>query len=112
MSTRTPVTVEIGRQTTIVLRFWTDSIKDTEVDVSTRTFASEIRDEPGGALLATFTVDATDAADGEVRLVLDETASADLTVGRAVFDVKQVIGGVTTTLVPWRSCVIREVVTE
>jgi hypothetical protein len=65
------------------------------MDITGETFTSEIRSEPdqGAALIATFTVTVTDAAEGIITLVLDDSVTDDITVDSGFMDIKRVSGG-------------------
>jgi hypothetical protein len=65
-------------------------------NISTSSFASEIRSEPNSdsPLLATWTVAfLTDGTDGKLLLSLDEVASAQITALSGYMDVKRTFAG-------------------
>lgn len=67
------------------------------VDVSTRTFTAQLRSTPAGAVVASFVIDMTSAATGEVGYSLADTVTDDLG-GQYVWDFQQDTGGVIRTL--------------
>jgi hypothetical protein len=79
------------------------------VDVSTRTYTAQIRATADSTtVIATFTVDMTDAATGIVVLRLADTVTDDLG-GVYVWDLQQDTGGVIRTLVGGTFSVIDDV---
>jgi len=59
------------------------------VDLTGCAFACELRDYPGGNLLATPTVTAVDLANGKLRITIPKTATSTLTPQKmVVMDVK------------------------
>lgn len=68
------------------------------VDVSTRTYTAQIRSAADSTtVVATFAIDMTNAASGEVTYTLADTVTDDMS-GPYVWDFQQVVAGVTRTL--------------
>lgn len=67
------------------------------VDVSSRTYTAQVRQTKDGEVVASMTVDMTDAASGEVTYSIADTATADM-VGDYVWDFQQSTSGVIRTL--------------
>lgn len=79
------------------------------VDVSTRTFTAQLRQTPAGDVVATFSIDMTAAASGEVGYSLADTITEDL-AGSYVWDFQQeTAGGVIRTLMGGKFEVIPDV---
>lgn len=84
----------------IPLRWYTDRTRTTGLNVSARTYASKIKDQVGGSVLATATVDTTYASEGLVYIVYSATDTAALPLtGSPVFDIQETNGTDVTTLV-------------
>lgn len=83
-------------------------------DVSSYTFAAEIREERDGdsELVATWTIDDTDANVGRVVLSLDNSDTADITVTDGWTDMMKTVGGVTTPVFDPIPVVITNPVTQ
>lgn len=80
----------------IVHKARTNTIEvDLGIDVTGDTFSSEIRveDDHTSTLIATWTVTVTDAANGVLTLVLDNTVTAAITVDSGFMDLKRTTGG-------------------
>jgi hypothetical protein len=67
------------------------------VDVSARTFTAQLRSTPDGTVVASFSIDMTSAASGEVGYSLADTTTDDLS-GSYVWDFQQDTAGVVRTL--------------
>lgn len=82
-----PVVVHKGRTNIISVNLG--------IDVTGDTFSSEIRSEPDvdSQLLATWVVTVEDASTGELKLVLDDLFSGQVTVSSGYMDIKRVTGG-------------------
>ena len=68
---------------------------DLGIDVTGDTITSEIRAEADhtSLLLATWTVTATDAANGILTLTLDNVITEQITVDSGYMDIKRVVSG-------------------
>lgn len=79
------------------------------VDVSARTFTAQVRSAADSTtVVATFTIDMTDAASGVVGYSLADTVTDDMS-GPYVWDFQQVVGGVTRTLMGGSFSVVPDV---
>lgn len=67
------------------------------VDVSARTYASQVRSTPDGAIVVAMTIDMSSAASGEVGYSIADADTADMS-GQYVWDFQQTTGGVIRTL--------------
>lgn len=67
------------------------------VDVSTRTYTAQVRSTPDGDVVATFSIDMSSAASGEVGYTLADTVTAEMS-GQYVWDFQQTTSGVIRTL--------------
>lgn len=67
------------------------------VDVSSRTYAAQVRRTKDGAVVATFSIDMSSAEDGEVGYSIADTVTAVMS-GSYVWDFQQTVGGVVRTL--------------
>ncbi len=91
-----PLVILTGDTRQVTLRFVEDG---DPVNLVGRTFLSQIRTAAGDPdPLATFTIDATDAATGVIRLSLSAAVTGGLQPGNAVWDVQETYSGVVTTL--------------
>jgi hypothetical protein len=69
------------------------------INVSARTFASQLRRYPDTSVIAaTFGVDMTNAATGVVVFTLADTVTSTLDAGPYVYDVQQTDSGTVTTM--------------
>jgi hypothetical protein len=69
------------------------------INVSARTFASQLRRYPDTSVIAaTFGVDMTNAATGIVVFTLADTVTSTLDAGPYVYDVQQTDSGTVTTM--------------
>ena len=66
-------------------------------DVSSRTYAAQVRSTPDGAVVASMSIDMSSAASGEVGYSLADTITADMS-GQYVWDFQQTTSGVIRTL--------------
>lgn len=106
-----PLDIEIftGETVTITLRIKESGVP---IDVSTRTYAAQVRQMPKSTtILATFSVDMTNAATGVVVLTLSAATTAALDVTHAVWDVKETNAGVVSR-VHGGQAVIKQMVTR
>jgi hypothetical protein len=79
------------------------------VDVSSRTYTAQVRSSADSTtVVATFSVDMTDAATGVVVLRLADTVTDDLS-GTYVWDLQQDTAGVIRTLVGGSFAVLKDV---
>jgi hypothetical protein len=78
------------------------------VDVSTRTYTAQVRASADGAVIASMTIDMTDAATGVVAYSLPDTTTDDLS-GAYVWDFQQDTGGVIRTLMGGSFVVLKDV---
>lgn len=78
------------------------------VDVSARTFTAQVRSTPDGTVVASMTIDMTDAATGIVAYSLPDTTTDDLS-GAYVWDFQQSTGGVIRTLMGGSFVVLKDV---
>lgn len=78
------------------------------VDVSARTFTAQLRASADGAVVASFTIDMTDAATGIVGYSLADTTTDDL-AGAYVWDFQQDTAGVIRTLMGGSFVVLKDV---
>lgn len=67
------------------------------VDVSARTYTAQLRSTPDGTVVASFTIDMSEAASGVVGYSLPDTTTDDLS-GAYVWDFQQSSAGVIRTL--------------
>lgn len=78
-------------------------------DVSARTYTAQVRASANAStVIATFSVDMTDAADGVIVLRLADTVTADLG-GSYVWDLQQDAGGVIRTILGGSFVVVPDV---
>lgn len=89
------------------------SIKDSTnspVDLSTSVFASQIRyNRDDIAIAASFTCTVTNAAAGQVTIVLSATSSAALEDGIAYWDLQRTVGGEVSTVVAGKCTILADV---
>jgi hypothetical protein len=78
------------------------------VDVSARTYTAQLRASADGAVVATFSIDMTSAASGEVGYSLADTTTDDL-AGGYVWDFQQDSAGVIRTLMGGSFTVLKDV---
>jgi len=67
------------------------------VDVSSRTYAAQVRSTPDGDVVVSMTIDMSSAASGEVGYSIADTDTADMS-GQYVWDFQQTSAGVIRTL--------------
>jgi len=79
------------------------------VDVSDRTFKSQIKIDYDSEPIVEFTVDDDDAADGVLRFILSSEQTTSLDEGVYVYDVQTVKENVTFTFLAGRVVVVPEV---
>jgi hypothetical protein len=77
-------------------------------DVSARTYTAQVRSTPDGAVIASMTVDMSNAATGVVGYALEDTVTAGL-AGSYVWDFQQDVGGVIRTLMGGSFVVLKDV---
>ena len=79
------------------------------VDVSDRTYTAQLRRSPDGDVVEDFGIDMTDAAAGDVGVILTDAVTADLD-GSYVWDFQQeTAGGVVRTLAGGQFTVTKDV---
>lgn len=78
------------------------------VDVSARTYTAQVRSTPDGTVVASMTIDMTDAATGIVAYSLPDTTTDDLD-GAYVWDFQQDTAGVIRTLMGGSFVVLKDV---
>lgn len=78
------------------------------VDVSARTYTAQVRRTADGAIVASFSIDMTAAASGEVGYSLADTTTDDLS-GEYVWDFQQSVAGVVRTLMGGKFVVYADV---
>lgn len=71
------------------------------VDVSARTFTGQVRRTANGAVVASMTIDTTDAATGVIGYAIDDSVTATMS-GEYVWDFQQSVGGSVRTLMGGR----------
>lgn len=81
------VIVQKGRTTTVTVNLG--------MNVTGDTFKSEIRTEPDqdSVLIATWTVQVTNASAGTLKLTLDDTVTGKITYSAGYMDLKRTSGG-------------------
>lgn len=80
------------------------------VNVTGRSYASQIRQTPSSpVVLATFSVDMSDAANGVVVLSLSPAITSTLKPMKVVFDVQETNAGVVTTIATRKAVVVQDV---
>ena len=67
------------------------------VDVSARTYTAQVRRTKDGDVVASMTIDTTNAASGEIGYSIADTVTDDMS-GEYVWDFQQSSGGVVRTL--------------
>lgn len=78
------------------------------VNVSTRTYAAQVRRTKGGAVVAQMTIDMAAAASGDVGYAITDVVTADMS-GDYVWDFQQTNGGVVRTLMGGKFTVDQDV---
>lgn len=79
------------------------------VDVSARTYTAQVRPSADSTTVtATFSIDMSNAASGEVGYSIADTVTDDM-LGGYVWDFQQVVGGVTRTLMGGSFVVVADV---
>ena len=63
--------------------------EDEIVDISDRSYASQIRETPEGEIIKEFAVDMSDATDGVVRFTLTPEETTEIATGTYLYDVQQ-----------------------
>lgn len=105
----TPQDIEIITGDTLII---TVRVKynGSPVDVSGRSYASQIRQTPSSTqVLATFSVDMASASNGIVTLTLPPSVTSTLKPMKVVFDVQETNAGVVTTIVTRKAVVVQDV---
>lgn len=71
---------------------------DVAINLTGRTFAAQIKDTIGGTLIASFTIDTTNAATGVLVLTIPAATTSAWTWQTARWDLQETEGAVITTL--------------
>jgi hypothetical protein len=107
-----PLRVERTRLFEFTMRFWEDTERTQAEDVSGNVYRSEMRTAVnGGDLIATMTVDMTNAATGAVRFWISGVVTTDIVVDAVWVDVLQDLGSENITKMEPRQILVVDVVT-
>jgi hypothetical protein len=102
------LTVTRGDTLTLVVVMTTDGV--TALNVSTRTYAAQVRKSVDAALAsATFTCTVTDGPNGEVTCALPASATALLSPGGYVWDLQESAGSAVATVLSGSVTVVADV---
>lgn len=88
--------------------FQDDGDPPAAIDVSTRTFSAQVRSTPDGEVVASMSIDMTDAATGAVGYAI-ANADTDELSGEYVWDFQQSVGGSVRTLMGGKFVVYADV---
>ena len=102
------LTIEQG--TTFERTITIKDASDVAVDISTDSFAGQIRKRPqSGTVEASFTFTITDGANGEVTATISATDTAAMDTGDFVYDIEWTSGSKVTRLLEGTASVTAEV---
>lgn len=102
------LTIEQG--TTFERTITIKDASDVAVDISTDSFAGQIRKRPqSGTVEASFTFTVTDGANGEVTATISATDTAAMDTGDFVYDIEWTSGSKVTRLLEGTASVTAEV---
>jgi hypothetical protein len=102
------LTITRGDTETLVVTITTDG--STAVDITGRTYASQIRSQQDSTTIkASFTCTVTDGANGQVTCVLSATSSAALSAGLYFWDLQETASGVVSTILSGNVTVLADV---
>ena len=102
------LTITRGDTETLVVTITTDG--STAVDITGRTYASQIRSQQDSTTIkASFTCTVTSGAAGEVTCVLSSTSSAALSAGLYFWDLQETASGVVSTILAGTVTVLADV---
>ncbi|MGL5936369.1 MAG: hypothetical protein ACRCZI_12210 [Cetobacterium sp.] len=91
-----------GDTLTLTLTFRVQATQ-APIDLTGRTFAAQVRDREGSStLIASFSIDTTNAATGVLVLSIPAATTATWAWTHAVWDLQQTVGSVVQTLVAGR----------
>ncbi len=97
-----------GDTETLVVTITTDG--STAVDITGRTYASQIRTQQDSTTIkASFTCTVTSGAAGQVTCVLSATSSAALSAGLYFWDLQETASGVVSTILAGTVTVLADV---
>ena len=102
------LTITRGDTETLVVTITTDG--STAVDITGRTYASQIRTQQDSTTIkASFTCTVTSGAAGQVTCVLSATSSAALSAGLYFWDLQETASGVVSTILAGTVTVLADV---
>ena len=102
------LTITRGDTETLVVTITTDG--STAVDITGRTYASQIRSQQDSTTIkASFTCTVTSGAAGEVTCVLSSTSSAALSAGLYFWDLQENASSVISTILAGTVTVLADV---
>lgn len=93
-----PLTIRVGDTESVTVRI-KDKTTGNPINVTGRTYASQIRREPlNSTVLASWSIDTTNAATGVLIMTLDKTVTATLPPGNATYDLQETNGTKVTSI--------------
>lgn len=102
------LTITRGDTETLVVTITTDG--STAVDITGRTYASQIRTQQDSTTIkAAFTCTVTNGAAGQVTCVLSSTSSAALSAGLYFWDLQETASGIVSTILSGNVTVLADV---
>lgn len=102
--------IKIMRGDTEIINIQLTEDGTTPIDISGRTYASQIRyTRDAATAAASFSCAIDNAAQGRIKLTLDATSSSLLTSGTAFWDFQETNDGVVTTIIAGKCTILADV---